>query len=192
MIPGTSSVYARLIFRIEPAAHPSSRPSGPMPEGRPLRFSWEASGARQSSLFPVCMPLISKPRLQICCRTLLVSEEPGRRGTGERRANPGWHAITSSVARWQCWRKWSGAHLCVFACLYRSRFGTMKQRGVVFFTFEQRNCTSALISLLNCWIEPDWPAKVCVTNRSVKPDSSGVFLREVAEHKAKSHSPVPS
>lgn len=49
--------------------------------------------------FPVSIAGASKPRLGIRCRTLLVAEQPGRRGTGERRANPGWHAVTGSVAR---------------------------------------------------------------------------------------------
>lgn len=107
----------------------SSHSGGTMREGRPFTFSLEASAAYWSFLFPVSISLISKLRLWLRCHTLQAA---GRQGTGERQANPGWHAITSSVARWQCWRKWSGAHLCAFACvfvwsMYCSTMGIVKE-----------------------------------------------------------------
>lgn len=150
--------------------------------------------------FPICTPLISNARRSrwIRCRTFLVAEQPGRRGTGERRANPGWHAITRSVARWQCWRKWSGADLCAFACvcvlsMLHSLCSTIHhKRNTSFSTLRKKNCGFKIVSFTICWLEPSWPRKVCVTNQSVNPDSSGVFLREVAGQEAKSHSPVLS
>lgn len=171
---------------MEPADHPSSRPSGATRATRPFRFSWEASGAWQSFFFPSLLAYLWFLSSQ-------VGEGPGKdgliqAGTLSQAVLLG-DSVEGSEVEPICERL--HARLCevriapsLLPRWKKTLCGFVPVRSV----FQARDILQ-LFSYLNCWIELDRPGKVCVTNQSVKARQQWSLLAgEAAGQKAKSHS----